>query len=395
MKLDKLKECILLDYKFGFLGEVYIEKDKMLECDIHIIDKYFSLKDPYYCNRNSLYYTTSLTSTFKCIDECMKDLNNIAKSNINFELKYYLMFTLVSHLMNSIGKLIGLVFSYKVLKYEYLDSLKSYLQDCSDYYVQIIFKEEITEFKNFDRNILNGLRNKLLLIDNVEVREYSEMDHPLILLKSFFVYEEYLQNIEMIVSPLQGSCLIPPIYISLLNYIFIKRNIIFEYLRFSQYDNSIFFDLTLEEQVKDLRKKYNKEYKILLIDDNVGTGVTIKKIKSALEVCFKNIETCVVECRWETKIYNKEYPAFNINDIDIITPLEYRHFRRFDEEINYIKANTEIHNNYFQNKFYELNYIYNHMELEEYINTSEIFNENKQRILKIISKYKEMELRIT
>ena len=51
-----LKKTILHDYKFGFTGEVYISSSDFR--DIYnqyksILEKYFSYKEPYYCNRNN------------------------------------------------------------------------------------------------------------------------------------------------------------------------------------------------------------------------------------------------------------------------------------------------------------------------------------------------------
>ncbi len=51
-----LKQYTLLDYNFGLLGEIYIEPQILYEVDTDFIEKYFSWKDPYFCNRNFHYY---------------------------------------------------------------------------------------------------------------------------------------------------------------------------------------------------------------------------------------------------------------------------------------------------------------------------------------------------
>lgn len=399
MKIEKFKRCILLDYNFGFLGETYLEKEKMKECQTKIIEKYFSIKEPYYCNRNSHYYETNVKNVLKYISEYTTDINELIQSNTEHDLKRYLIFSIVSHLINDTTKLIGIVFAYSDLRKEFLEPLKSFLQYCTDYFVRIIFQEDIVSFEKFDENILERLNSSISLIDDIEARQYSEMDHSLILVKSFFVYEEYFKGLNGIVAPLQGASFIPPMYISLLKYIKSEEAYTtpktFDYLRLSNYDNSHYLDTSVDNQVADLSSRYDTEDRLLLIDDNTGTATTIKGLKKELEVCFKNIITCVVECRWDTKLYNMNYSAFSMNDVDIITPLEYRHYKRFEEEINHMMTKPFIHEIYNGGNFYESDYIYNHIDFEKYLDTSEIKVKNKQRLLDITSKYKYLQLQCT
>ncbi|MBI9014680.1 MAG: hypothetical protein JEZ08_20755 [Clostridiales bacterium] len=396
MKLDQFKQCILLDYNFGFLGEIYIEKVKLNECNSDIINKYFSLKEPYYCNRNFHYYDTDVQKVLLYLHECTNDINEVNNSALGDDLKRCIIFGIVSHLMNDTAKILGLVFSYDCLRTEFCEHMKRFLQYCTDYFVKLIFQEEMISFEAFDSCVLKRLTLAISSMDNIEAREYSEMDHPLILVKSYFAYEEYLRGKKGLVAPLQGASYIPPVYISLSKYLNNDETLefpkSFDYLRLSIYDNSHHIDTSVENQVIEMKRKYENSDELLLIDDNIGTGTTIRGLKEELEVCFENITTGVIECRWETKVHNSSYPAFHVNDVDIISPLEYRHYRRFDEEIEHMKTKTEIHKNYIANQFYKQNYIYDHIDFENYINNSEIIKTNKQRLLDITERYKQLEI---
>ena len=48
MKIELFKRCIINEYNYGFLGEVYMKIDEMKNCSKKLLDKYFSLKSHYY-----------------------------------------------------------------------------------------------------------------------------------------------------------------------------------------------------------------------------------------------------------------------------------------------------------------------------------------------------------
>ncbi len=168
----------------------------------------------------------------------------------------------------------------------------------------------------------------------------------------------------------------------------VKRD--FNYLRHSNYDNKYHLDIKPFDQVKALSSEYNSDISILLIDDTTGTATTIKTLKKYLENCFTDITTGVIECRWNTKMFNDEYSSFGMNDVDIITPLEYRHFRIFAEEIDYIRNSLIIKEKYSTNEFYSEEYIYDRVDFNEYIEESEILPCNKERLVKVIVNYRTM-----
>lgn len=392
MDLEMLKKCRILNYNFGFLGETYIEIEKFDDCDLTLKEKYFSLKLPYYCSRNSHYYSTSLDELIFYYKTYHIDVQQILNTDFSKEIKIYLLFTLITHLINDTAKLIGLVYSYGCLRLNYLEKLKSMLQEQTDYFINLIFHEDIKLIKPVDEMLINNLLESTLELGIRTVREYSEMDHPIILLKSYFVYEEYFRNKDIYLAPLQGASIIPAMYISMSKILFHSNNSKYPrsyfYLRTSNYDNTHHLDLSVRDQVRILRNQLKNNAKIVLIDDNVGTGKTLRDLKKGLEAYFSDIMTCVIECRWEAKILNEEYPAFDLNEVDIITPLEYRYYKRFDEEIDYLNNNKDINKKYYENSFYSLDFVYNNHDFDEFISNSEINETNLKRLSNIVSKYK-------
>ena len=307
-------------------------------------------------------------------------------------MKRFLIFSITSHLLNDIAKLIGVVYAHTNLREEFLPGLQSYLFQITEYYVRLIFKEQISVIEKFDHEILESMKISISELDDIQVRECSQMDHPLIMITSFFAYEEFLKDRSLILAPLQGASIIPAMFISMYRYLYGDESqefpSVYEYMRVAYYDDSYFLDISLQEQVEYLSNKYGKSDAIVVIDDNTSTARTIRTLKTALEVYFDDVRTCVLECRWETKINNLSYPAFDMNDVCHIAPLEYRHYMRFAEELTYLCESNELNNHYYSESFYNLDYVYNKYDFEDIIQKSEINELNKERFLKVIDNHK-------
>ena len=77
--------------------------------------------------------------------------------------------------------------------------------------------------------------------------------------------------------------------------------------------------------------------------------------------------------------------------MDLITPLCYRHYKMFDEQIFYIKNDKKLHSWYNNGDFYKLNMIYNEIDYCTYINNNCDDNRIRKRILDIYENFKYME----
>ncbi len=164
----------------------------------------------------------------------------------------------------------------------------------------------------------------------------------------------------------------------------------YEYVRFSRYDNTHYCELSLHDQVHLLCTQYTESTNISLIDDNTGTATTLKSIKQELLKYFKNISTCALEFYWEAKIFKADYPAFQLDEIDLITPLCYRYFKILEEHLEFLKNREEIYFRYDLVKFSKINMIYDKIEYCLYINNNCIETSTKIRTFSIYERIKEV-----
>ena len=392
-----LNQTILTRYNFGFAGEVYIETDKFEEeynQYLPILEKYFSLKKPYYCNRNYTYYSTDLIETTDLVKNIALDAPLILNLELSYDNKRYIIFSLTEYMLSCIAKLVGVIFSYTSLDYNYYKALKEYLIDLTDYITQIIFDEELNRFPPLSFGLIDSIISDLRELNISEVREYSEMDNILIMFITYFALCDYIGEHDIIISPLQGAALIPPFFISMQKYTNIVNRYSgfsgYEYVRFSKYDNTHYCELSLPDQVHLLGTQYPENTNILLIDDNTGTATTIKSIKQELLKYFKNISTCALEYYWEGKIFRTDYPAFQLDEIDLITPLCYRYFKILEEHLEFLKNGKDINFRYDLIKFSKINMIYDKIDYSLYINNNCTETSTKTRILSIYKRIKEV-----
>lgn len=394
-----LNKTILSKYKFGFAGEVYIEADKFEEeynQYFLILEKYFSLKKPFYCNRNHTYYSTDISETTDLIKNIVIDAPIILSLELSYDNKRYIIFSLTEYMLSCIAKLVGVIFSYTNLDDVYYNELKEYLIDLTDYITRIIFDEELNQFPPLSLGLIDSIIMDMKELSISNIREYSEMDNILIMFVTYFALCDYIGEHDIIISPLQGAALIPPFYISMQKYTNMMNKgsglAGYEYVRFSKYDNTHYCELSLLDQVHLLSHHYPESTNILLIDDSTGTAITLKSIKIELLKYFKKISTCALEYYWEGKIFKADYPAFQLDDIDLITPLCYRYFKILEEHIGYLKNVQDYNFRYDLVEFSKINMIYDKMDYCSYINSNCKEPSANIRTLNIYEKIKEIML---
>lgn len=394
-----LNKTILSKYKFGFAGEVYIEVDKFEEeynQYFLILEKYFSLKKPFYCNRNHTYYSTDISETTDLIKNIVIDAPIILSLELSYDNKRYIIFSLTEYMLSCIAKLVGVIFSYTNLDDVYYKELKEYLIDLTDYITRIIFDEELNQFPPLSLGLIDSIIMDMKELSISNIREYSEMDNILIMFVTYFALCDYIGEHDIIISPLQGAALIPPFYISMQKYTNMMNKgsglAGYEYVRFSKYDNTHYCELSLLDQVHLLSHHYPESTNILLIDDSTGTAITLKSIKIVLLKHFKKISTCALEYYWEGKIFKADYQAFQLDDIDLITPLCYRYFKILEEHIEYLKNVQDYNFRYDLVEFSKINMIYDKMDYCSYINSNCKEPSANIRTLNIYEKIKEIML---
>lgn len=127
------------------------------------------------------------------IYEYEDDINKIIHMSMNEEDKRCVLFCILSHLLNDMSKILGISFSHKDVRGEFYRTNKELLQKISDFYIGVIFKFDLKEFHCIEKSYFKRMFKTIELIDGIRAREYSEMDHPIILIKSFMVYYEYIK----------------------------------------------------------------------------------------------------------------------------------------------------------------------------------------------------------
>lgn len=390
MNLETIKNSYLFRQNYGFLGECYFPIKAFDLIDSKTIKRYFSIKKPYYANRNSDYYTRDILVLKERFFNYHDDLKWCMETIDQEDILQDLIFSIISHQLSDISKLMGMVYSHQTLRDKYFMMVKDSLQELCDTYIGVAIFKNYNKIKEYCGDEWQALFNDFKKLEIISVREYSEMDHPILLIKSFLVNYDFISDIGLLVGPLQGACLIPPMYISMFKLCSENIHRTFDYMRHSNYDNQHYIDINLSTQANLLNDKYDCNTSVLLIDDTAGTATTINSLRNKLKDYFTDIRTIVVECRWDSKLNNIDYPAFGLNDLDILTPLEYRHFKIFAAEIEYIKTDGNIRENYLSNGFYKESYIYDKIDFMKYLNESDINRINKNNLLKVVKNYKTM-----
>ena len=392
-----LNKTILSEYKFGLAGEVYIEADKFEEeynQYFSILEKYFSLKKPFYCNRNYTYYSADIIEITDLLKNIAIDAPIILDLEISYDNKRYIIFSLTEYMLSCIAKLVGVIFSYTSLCDNYYKVLKEYLIDLTDYITRIIFDEELNLFPPISFSLIDSIMSDMKKLNIYSVREFSEMDNILIMFVTYFALCDYIGEHDIIISPLQGAALIPPFFISMQKYtntMNISTGLVgYEYIRYSKYDNTHYCELSLLDQVRLVSTKYPESTNILLLDDSTGTATTLRFIKQELLKYFKNISTCALEYYWEGKIFKTDYPAFQLDEIDLITPLCYRYFKILLEHLEFLKNGKDNNFSYDLVEFSKINMIYDKIDYASYINNNCKELLIKKRTLNIYERTKEI-----
>lgn len=351
---------------FGLAGELYIkQKSSNVEVQYRsLINKYVSInKDNFYVNRKPVYFSSCFDDAVNIIFEIPEDYRIILKSNISIELKRYLLFTFTEYIMSSICKLLNLCFIYRDFKNYFYNSLKNYLIDLSHLLVSIQFSEDFQQMEMLDGSIYKSIVLVAKELNITKLREHVEMDNKMLLIIGYLEYSDYVKKYDLILSPLLGAAQIPTLFNALNSFMnkydVSLQPISFEYIKYSTYEeDGCDCFISIEEQKQWLCEKYSNNSKVLLIDESLGTGTTVLRIKKEIEEYFFAVDTAAIEYRWDKKIiWNTDRDWFNINDIDYVSPIYYRHYSILDEQILQLKNETVSYQPYVPYTVYDdMNY---------------------------------------
>ncbi len=380
-------------YSFGCMGELYIELNYVDSIDqtyFHIIDEYLVSNGTYFYNRNKLYFSTEISDIVNLMYKTNDDYILILNSDLPSTLKRYLLFTITEYAIHSLSKLLNACYFNQVIFQEFYIVLKSYIDLLSQQLTEILFDMDFPNLAPIDKSVLENICKKFIHDNVVNLREHVEMDNKIILLIGCMIYIDHISNYDLILSPLLGAAQIPPFFNAVQRHLFKERTAIsFEYIKFSTYAVECFEEtpdsMPILTQLDNLKKKYPPTTKVLILDESLGTGKTALHIKRIFGDYFNEIDTGAIEFRWDKKIiYNHDREWFDINNIDCITPISYRHYADLSQHFESIKQGNVVYKPYipyciYKNKDYHL-YIANEDFDDDKLSMLNTFN-NKAKIV--------------
>jgi len=328
---------------FGFAGEVYA---KFYECEEEykkIIGKYIFIYQATCINRKAIYYSVSFEDVLSILREADSDYLVISQSKILFEYKRYVLFTMVEYVMHAVCKLLNICFENNGFREKFYILLKKKLNYYTDILVSLMFSDNFPDLKPIELDFIGKIEN-IYIAENISpLREHVEMDNKMILVLGYVLYADYIERCDLLICPLLGSAQIPPFFNSL-EILFSKNDCIpkqiqYDYVKYSTYDITDY--LPFEEQLNDIMNHFDKDKKILILDESLGTGRTVLAIKQSLRNHFNSIAVASIEFKWDKKIaWDEKYAWFDIDEIDLITPISYRDWFLLSNQTASFKRNT-------------------------------------------------------
>ena len=179
-----------------------------------------------------------------------------------------------------------------------------------------------------------------------------EMDNKAMLYVFCKSLDENMENIE-ILTPGYGSIYIGPFLNQMYGYNYtnlLKSKYIKETLPQTQETDLI--DLLRSERI------FKKGKKILLLDDNIGTGATMAEIQSNLKSAnIKSIISGAVQYNWRNYFRvsigeKKDIDRFEVTDFDLVTPFNYAGHKLYKHAIDLLHSSGSEYIEYLNSKSY-------------------------------------------
>lgn len=363
--------------EFGFAGEVYSKPNNYDKCQSEVISKYIFMYQNICVNRTAIYYSNSFSHALDIIEQAHDDYCFIHQSQMDIDFKRYALFSIIEYAMHSICKLLNVCFENKEFRAKFYIDLKDQLENYTDIIVALMFSESFPDIQTARNDLYNGIKNFFSHGSVPLLRDHVEYDHKLLLVYSYILYYDIIDETKLLLCPLLGAAQIPPFLNSMEKH-FSKdfnniRTITYDYIKYSTYDISDFFPL--DEQLTELINNHGNYLNVVLLDESLGTGLTLIEAKKILKNYFYDIKIGAVEFRWDKKIvFNTDREWFDIDHIDYITPISYRHYLYLTHQIDCFKKSIVIPLPYIPFM------IYDDYNFEHYISKQQISKEKKDVI---------------
>lgn len=211
---------------------------------------------------------------------------------------------------------------------------------------------EIIEGKN---SIKCHVNNVLPCGNENSERRFIEMDNKAML----YIFVKSLKELNVkgnfeVLIPGYGSIYLGPFIKMICGYDFTNM------LKSKYIDETVDLSHFPIESLLSSERIFEPSKKVLLLDDNIGTGVTMTEIKRILkERGKKDIISGAVQYNWRNyyrvSIGDKtDIERFNVDDYDIITPLNYAGHKLYKHAVDALTSSGEDYIRYLNGKTYRL-----------------------------------------
>ena len=202
---------------------------------------------------------------------------------------------------------------------------------------------------------INCNRNNILPVgENNSAKRAIEMDNKavLYLISKALKIDIEPENIEVL-NPGYGSIYIGPMLKCLYGYDYtnlLKSKYIKETMQTK--------DSLPIERLLSSRRIFKKDKIVLLLDDNIGTGTTIKEIKRLLsQNGITRVISGAIQYNWRNYYrvstgQKKDLERFEVEDYDIISPLNYAGHKLYEHAIDLLHSSGAEYLEYLENKSY-------------------------------------------
>lgn len=362
--MKQSNENLLIDkFDFDYLGTMHLKPDELNSFNNakDILNYICTVSNDTIILRNSKYYQDMGRTEILEYDKALYQLyQQVEKNTHDKHALYKILFSVMEHRIN-----LGQKVYYSLFE----DALETDAQEALEFAKKRIDEDYRTLVGLMHGNLIekpdkNSFEDKIDQNITITGRQV-EMDHKYLLFSR--ARNLWIENVDYpaICSPLLGGIEIPFMFracFECLNNLFSSEVNLPEtaHILYGEHDNKRDNGL-MKGQVsayeklgiilpKHLHKDFLKNDKILVMDDNVGTGKTMETLSGLFSDLFDTVHFGFIELSWkhlnDIRSKEKEGQHFNINAIKYPTFGNYRHHSTLDSLIDCIK--TENLEGYFE-----------------------------------------------
>jgi len=366
-KYDIMKQSnenlLINKFDFDYLGTMHLKPGELDSFNNarDILNNICTVSNDTIILRNSKYYQDMNRTEILEYDKTLYQLYQQVEKNTPDKHVYKILFSVMEHRINLGQKVYYALFE---------DSLETDTQEALEFTKKRIDKDyrtlvELMHGNPIEKPNKNSFEDKIDKKITITGRQV-EMDHKYLLFSR--ARNLWLENVDYpaICSPLLGGIEIPFMFracFECLNNLFNSDVHLPEtaHILYGEHDNKRDNALMKEQMSayeklgiilpEHLHKDFLKNDKMLVMDDNVGTGKTMKTLSDLFSDLFDTVHFGFIELSWkhlnDVRSERKDGQHFNINAIKYPTFGNYRHHSTLDSLVDCIK--TENLKSYFEN----------------------------------------------